>query len=62
VGEVDAGQDTPGERAMWGVLRYVQRPEAEDPDLADPDVEDPEVNGPDVMDPDLADRTRRIRA
>ncbi|GHH37353.1 CobW family GTP-binding protein [Streptomyces candidus] len=51
VGEVDAGQDTPGERAMWGVLRYVQQPEAEDPEAedpaaADPEAEDPETDGP----------------
>ncbi|MEU8893028.1 GTP-binding protein [Streptomyces sp. NPDC048442] len=31
------GQPAPGERAMWGVLRYVQQPDAEDPDAADPE-------------------------
>ncbi|WP_433545313.1 CobW family GTP-binding protein [Streptomyces sp. CA-294286] len=36
VGEVDAEQDTPGERAMWGVLRYVQQPDAEDPEAEGP--------------------------
>ncbi|MFI0982827.1 CobW family GTP-binding protein [Streptomyces sp. NPDC021093] len=49
-GEREAGpgseQDTPGERAMWGVLRYVQQLDAEDPDAEDPaeaeGTEDPE--------------------
>ncbi|MFF0742312.1 CobW family GTP-binding protein [Streptomyces sp. NPDC004111] len=48
----DAVQDERSERAMWGVLRYVQQPD--DPESGDPESDDPDSGGPEwAGDPEL---------
>ncbi len=39
------------EQAMWGVLRYVQEPDADHPQAADPDTARPEAADPHAADP-----------
>lgn len=59
VAEPGEGQETSGERAMWGVLRYVQQPDVLSPDAEGTgDAEDPRVAEDPDSQPEPEDQPR----